>query len=187
MSLAIETSRRSSSGRRRAVLAACVLGLTGVWAGIWPGGASAQAPAPAPVEQPGYTGVWIDHTGRGAVEILRCGEGLCGRIFWLKSQTDGRGRPLTDANNPVSSKRRQPICGLQIIRNLRPVANGKWDNGKIYDPERGEEFDVELTLKGPDKLQVLGYAGLKWLSETMIWRRAPVDIKPCSTTLQRAG
>src|SRR4029077_14920970 len=44
-------------------------------------------PAPTtekPAAASGPTGVWIDHTGRGAVEIFECAGGLCGRIVWLK-------------------------------------------------------------------------------------------------------
>ena len=35
------------------------------------------------------TGVWIDHTGRGAVEITNCGGALCGRVVWLKDAAHG--------------------------------------------------------------------------------------------------
>ena len=34
--------------------------------------------------RPSPLGVWIDHTGRGAVEITDCGGKLCGRIVWVK-------------------------------------------------------------------------------------------------------
>ena len=33
---------------------------------------------------------------------------------------------------------------------------------------------------GDQKLKVMGYAGMKFLSETMIWTRAPADLKKCS-------
>ena len=72
----------------------------------------AVRPAPSPsvppastTERPaaasGPTGVWIDHTGRGAVEIFECAGGLCGRIVWLK-----------DAGN-------KSVCGTQIIGNAK--------------------------------------------------------------------
>ena len=48
------------------------------------------------------TGVWIDHTGRGAVEIKDCGDGnLCGHVVWLKDTNDAKG------------------CGLQILYHVR--------------------------------------------------------------------
>lgn len=108
-------------------------------------------------------GVWIDHTGRGAVEITDCNGKLCGRVAWVK-----------DAENSKE-------CGKQIIGNVAPVSTNKWDNGWIYDPDRGSKFDVELTALDGDKLRVKGYAGTKWLSETHTWKRAPADLQKCST------
>jgi uncharacterized protein (DUF2147 family) len=109
-------------------------------------------------------GVWIDHTGRGAVEITDCGGNLCGRAVWIKDPKDSKG------------------CGIQIIGNAKPVAGGKWDNGWIYDPDEDSKYSVELTPLAGDKLKVLGYAGSKFFSETMIWKRAPADLKRCDQT-----
>ena len=107
-------------------------------------------------------GLWIDHTGRGAVEITDCSGKLCGHVAWVK-----------DAKNADG-------CGEQIIGDVKPVGGGTWDNGWIYDPDRNSKYDVELTPLGPDKLRVVGYAGTKWLSETMTWKRAPADLQKCS-------
>lgn len=107
------------------------------------------------------SGIWLDHTGRGAIEITECGGKLCGRIVWLK-----------DGKNAKA-------CGLQVIGNVAPVAEGRWDRGWIYDPDNDDRFSVELTPLG-DRLKVVGYVGSKLLSETMIWTRAPADIKRCA-------
>jgi uncharacterized protein (DUF2147 family) len=106
-------------------------------------------------------GTWIDHTGRGAVEIFDCNGELCGRIVWLKSAAD------------------QPACGMQIIGNAKPAAGGRWDGGWIYDPEAKSKYDVELTPLGAQKLKVFGYAGVKLFGETMTWTRAPADLRRC--------
>jgi uncharacterized protein (DUF2147 family) len=106
-------------------------------------------------------GVWIDHTGRGAVEIKDCNGKLCGYVAWVKDPKDAEG------------------CGEQIIGDVKPIGGGKWDNGWIYDPDRDSKFDVELTPRG-ETMEVLGYAGTKWLSETMTWKRAPADLQKCA-------
>jgi uncharacterized protein (DUF2147 family) len=108
------------------------------------------------------TGIWIDHTGRGAVEISNCGGSLCGRVVWLK-----------DAANAKT-------CGTAILGNVKPMGGGRWDNGWIYDPDEGSRYSVELVPIGSDRLKVTGYMGSKMLSETMMWHRAPADIKRCS-------
>jgi uncharacterized protein (DUF2147 family) len=137
-------------------------------------GVSAQQPPP----QPQVAGLWIDHTGRGAVEIVPCAQNLCGRIVWLKEPNDKSGHPLRDTKNEDRAKRSQPICGLQILGGLQQMSDGSWDKGWIYDPEQGSSFDVELRLMSPDVLQVKGYKGLKFLSETYQWKRAQVPPAP---------
>jgi uncharacterized protein (DUF2147 family) len=109
------------------------------------------------------TGVWINDTGRGAVEIKPCGAGLCGHVVWVKDQNDSGG------------------CGRQIIGDAAPAGSGTWDNGWIYSPEKKKKYDVELSMNG-DKLKVKGYAGTKLFSKTMIWTRAPADLVRCGTT-----
>jgi uncharacterized protein (DUF2147 family) len=109
-------------------------------------------------------GVWIDHTGRGAVEIKDCGGKLCGYLAWVKDPKDSYG------------------CGAQLIGDVQPVGRSTWDNGWIYDPDRDGKYDVEIKLISADQLRVTGYAGLKFLSETMTWKRAPADLKKCSKT-----
>lgn len=111
---------------------------------------------------PGPLGLWIDHTGRGGVEITQCGARLCGHIAWLK-----------DAANSEA-------CGVQVIGDARKMRNGTWDRGWIYDPDAGSKYDVELKPIGSKKLRVMGYAGTKFLSETMMWKRAPVGLTKCT-------
>jgi uncharacterized protein (DUF2147 family) len=116
------------------------------------------------------TGLWYDHTGRGAVEITECGGKLCGRIVWVKDASNREG------------------CGIQIMGDVPPVAGGKWDGGWIIDPEKdmNSKYDVEITPQG-DKLKVMGYAGTKFLSQTMIWTRAPANLPRCDSSAKAPG
>jgi len=117
----------------------------------------------------GPTGVWIDHTGRGAVEISECAGGLCGKVVWLK-----------DAGH-------KGVCGTQIIGNAKPTSAGTWDGGWVYDPDRGARYSVELKLMGSDKLRVLGYMGSKAFNETYIWKRPSTDLVRCDTSAATAS
>ena len=108
------------------------------------------------------TGIWLDNDGRGAVEIKPCGNALCGNVVWVKSSSDADG------------------CGKQIIGGVKSVGGGRWDNGWIYSPEKGRKYDVELTPLASGNLKVVGYAGLKFLSKTMIWKPAPADLQLCN-------
>ncbi len=148
-----------------------------------PPGVAAGAPplaVPGPVD---VTGVWIDHTGRGAVEIVPCGLRVCGYLYWIKDTITKQGQPLIDSRNPDRTRRNKPLCGTQILLNLaqeKAVRIGHiWGGGSIYNPEDGELFDAEIKLNSANELTVLGYAGMKFLGETFAWKRAPADLQRC--------
>ncbi|HEY8246061.1 MAG TPA: DUF2147 domain-containing protein [Hyphomicrobium sp.] len=105
-------------------------------------------------------GVWIDHTGRGAVEITNCGDALCGKVVWVADQANANG------------------CGLQILGDVKPMGDGTFDEGWIYDPDKDAKYDVELVPQG-DKLKVVGYAGVKLFSQTFTWTRAKEELARC--------
>ena len=111
-------------------------------------------------------GIWMNDTGRGAIEIKDCGGKLCGHVVWVKD-------PAADAKG----------CGRQIIGDLVSAGSGVWggDNAWIYSPEKKKNFNVEITPLADGKLKVKGYAGLSFLSKTMIWTKAPDDLQRCST------
>lgn len=127
-------------------------------------GAGAQTPAVPPQD---VTGTWIDHTGQGAVAIERCGTTMCGRVVWLK-------------NPNKKSKTGKAICGTQILGDLKQRPNNLWAAGWIYNPEDEERFNAEIKLRKADTLQVTGYMGVKWLSETYTWKRAAAELEPCA-------
>jgi len=111
-------------------------------------------------------GIWMNDTGRGAIEIKDCGGKLCGHVVWVKD-------PAADAKG----------CGRQIIGDLVSAGSGVWggDDAWIYSPEKKKNFNVEITPLADGKLKVKGYAGLSFLSKTMIWTKAPDDLQRCST------
>ena len=88
---------------------------------------AATPTAPAAPVPTGPIGVWLDDTGRGAVEIKPCGTNLCGSIYWLQEPISATtGRPVTDAYNPDSAKRTRAVCGLQVIGGVKPQGDGNW-------------------------------------------------------------
>ena len=134
------------------------------------GQVAAQAPTPD------VTGIWIDHTGQGAVEIAPCsgpgdnpaGNRVCGRVVWLKNPE----------HKSVSGKR---ICGTQVLGDLRKEGRNVWDSGWIYNPEDEERFSAALELANADTLMVTGYLGIKLLGETFTWKRATTSLQTCAT------
>jgi uncharacterized protein (DUF2147 family) len=113
------------------------------------------------------TGLWIDHTGQGAVEIAPCGDRICGRVVWLK-------------NPNHKSKSGKLICGTQVLGDLHRQAKNEWESGWIYNPEDEERFSAALKLTNANTLQVTGYLGIKLLGETFIWKRSTGPLEPCA-------
>jgi uncharacterized protein (DUF2147 family) len=125
------------------------------------------APGNAQNTAKSVNGIWIDHTGQGAVEIAPCGDKVCGRVVWLKNPTH-------------RSKTGKLICGTQILGELRQVGADAWESGWIYNPEDEEKFSAALKLANPDKLIVTGYLGIKLLGETFTWQRATSALERCA-------
>ncbi len=146
---------RDHSRPRRALAAVAALSLL------------AASPATAQPPTGGVAGVWIDHTGQGAVEITPCGSHMCGSVVWLKD-------PLK------KSKSGRPICGTQILGDLRKRPGDAWEEGWIYNPEDEERFSAEIKLKNESTLLVTGYLGIKLLGETFTWKRAPGALERCA-------
>lgn len=108
-------------------------------------------------------GLWMEQSERAAIEVTECGGGLCGRIVWLRDQNDKAG------------------CNVQVFGNVQPVGGTKWDRGWIINPEQSlsTKYDVEITLINSQKLKVMGYMGMKFLSETRTWTRASANLPRC--------
>jgi uncharacterized protein (DUF2147 family) len=134
---------------------------------------------------PREAGIWYDDSGQGAVEIVPCGDKLCGRIVWLKDPLNAEGRPKMDRYNPKPENRERQICGLQVIGGLQRMDDGGWDTGWIYDPKQGTAYDLAIALVAKDQLQITGYKGLKLLSKTFMWTRAPAELPRCDATGQQ--
>ena len=132
--------------------------------------------------QPGgnETGVWIDETGKGAVEITPCGRKLCGRIVWLQTPKDAKGRTLVDDLNVTPDQRGKPICGLQVLGALERQTNGGYDSGWVYDPKVGKSYDASIGLTDTNHLSVTGYQGVKMFGKTFVWTRAPRELPKCA-------
>lgn len=118
-------------------------------------------------------GRWKTEKGQSHIEIFKK-EGLYhGKIVWLEDNTNDDGSsPARDLNNPDQSKRQRTIEGLIILRDLRWTAEDQeWQEGKVYDPESGDTYDIFARLKDPNTLYLKGYIGISLLGRSTLWSR----------------
>jgi uncharacterized protein (DUF2147 family) len=132
--------------------------------------------ATTPACAAGVIGIWLGHDRDGYVEISPCGKFMCGYIISILDPT----LPPNprDIYNEKPDQRSRPICGLQVLGELKH-AGDSWGDGWVYDPRRGKRYTANIWLNDPTTLSVRGYVGIKIMSETKIWTRAGKSIARC--------
>jgi uncharacterized protein (DUF2147 family) len=121
------------------------------------------------------------------VQIRRCasdGERFCGSIVWLSeplvtaADDPARvGETKLDVNNPDERLRDRPILGLELMHSFR-YDEGKWKDGRIYDPKSGKTYRCEMQLTEDGRtLRVRGFIKVAFakVGRTTEWTRFVED------------
>ncbi|PYF72641.1 DUF2147 domain-containing protein [Pedobacter nutrimenti] len=115
-------------------------------------------------------GQWVNASGEAHIEIYKKSDKFYGKIVWLKEPKDEKGNPKTDVKNSDESLRTRPVMGLELLRDF-VYDNGKWTDGKIYDPKSGKTYSCNITDKGNGTLNIRGYIGISLIGRTEVWKR----------------
>ena len=90
-------------------------------------------------------GIWQtkkdDNGNFGHIEVKPCGPAFCGTLI----------KSFDSAGAPIDS----PNIGQKIIWDMVAYADGLYDDGKVYSPDRDKTYNSDMTLSG-DKLAVRG-------------------------------
>jgi len=114
-------------------------------------------------------GTWLSEDKDGKIEIFRSGNTYYGRLLWGKYVLDENGKPRHDVKNPDPKLRDSLLQNMIILTGLL-YKDGKWQDGKIYDPISGKAYSVSITFRDGD-LALRGYIGIEMLGKTTIWKR----------------
>lgn len=163
----------------RIVLASCALMmLTG-------------AVARAASDEDAMNGEWYTEENKSKVEVFSYTDKRSnvtkyyGKLIWFKDPVYRKDDPeagvtLHDRENPDPARKADPLLGLLILKDFTyNTAEKMWENGTIYDPERGKtytcqiKFLVEPGVKKGSTLDVRGYIGTPYLGRSSIWMREP--------------
>jgi uncharacterized protein (DUF2147 family) len=131
----------------------------------------AQSPTPFDAQSPTPVGVWLHANGRIQIEIAPCGDLLCGTIVWFKWPNDAQGLPLVDFKNEDPELRTRPLLGLAILYGLRRTGERTWEDGKIYNPDDGKDYNALMSIEDDGTLRVRAYVFFPFLGKTLIWTR----------------
>jgi uncharacterized protein (DUF2147 family) len=116
-------------------------------------------------------GVWKDASERIEVSITPCGDLLCGKLVWFKWPNDIQGLPVIDLKNKDPALRGRPLLGLTILRDLRRTDENTWEDGRIYDPNDGEDYRARMSIADDGTLRVRIYEIFPLFGETHTWTR----------------
>ncbi len=68
-------------------------------------------------------------------------------------------------------KKGKPLKGLEFLWGFRRHG-GKWNGGRVLDPESGKIYQAEMILADHgQRLRLRGYLGVPWLGRTQTWVR----------------
>jgi uncharacterized protein (DUF2147 family) len=66
----------------------------------------------------------------------------------------------------------QPIEGMEFIWGFKKIAEGKWEDGQLLDPETGDVYSGNITITDdPSKLDVRGYVGISLFGRSQTWNK----------------
>jgi uncharacterized protein (DUF2147 family) len=129
------------------------------------------AASPAGAQSPTPVGVWLHDNKRIEIEIMPCGDRLCATLVWFRWPNDAQGLPLVDLKNPDPALRSRPLLGLKVLRDLRRTGENTWEDGKIYNPDDGGDYNAEMSIHDNGTLRIRAYLLLPLFGKTLIWTR----------------
>lgn len=115
-------------------------------------------------------GRWVNPSGEAHVEISKKNDKYFGKMVWLKNPRDEQGVAKTDVKNPEPGLKSRPLLGLEILKDF-VFEDGKWTDGKIYDPKSGKTYSCNITLKDNNQISIRGYMGISLIGRSETWKR----------------
>jgi uncharacterized protein (DUF2147 family) len=112
------------------------------------------------------------------IEIFKCGDKYCGRTFCIKDNAypaDSKlgipGTPYLDHHNKDPKLKTRPNLGMQFLSGFVAAGDGKYTDGKVYNPRDGKTYCAKIALDG-NKLELNGHLCISsWLGKKNTWTR----------------
>ena len=112
--------------------------------------------ASASAEEYSLLGLWRVGDGSAVIEVKPCGEAdICGVV----------------ASAPAPAPGEKPAVGQQILVGMKRVGN--LYRGSIFNIDDGKTYDGEISLSGPDRLEIRGCQPNGGLCGGETWKREP--------------
>ena len=109
-------------------------------------------------------GIWYSPLKDGKIQIYKKNTLYFGKLIGLEESVDSNGLHLLDANNPIKTKRKLPLIGIEFLTDFRfDVKKNSW-KGKLYDYDgaNGNTYDSYMTIQKDGTLNIKGFWGLSF-------------------------
>jgi uncharacterized protein (DUF2147 family) len=128
---------------------------------------AASAPASAAGDSLGeenIIGEWWTEERDGRVAFFKAKTGTyTGRLTWSK-------KPRKDVENEDPKLRTREVVGIILIWKLK-YEDGEFVDGKVYNPEDGGIYSVEVESIDRNTIKVRGFVGISLLGQSQVWTR----------------
>jgi uncharacterized protein (DUF2147 family) len=151
------------SARNSLLAATLAAGLTGLPVA----GALAQVAAPGEI-----VGVWETENRQLKLEMFDAGGTYAARVIYGARLMEADGQTFKkDTQNPDPALRDRSLQGIVFLSSLKwNAAEGRWDDGAVYDAQSGRTLSAQVTLVG-GKMELRGYMGTPLLGQTVVLQR----------------
>lgn len=108
---------------------------------------------------------YVTEEKNGHVQVYKSGDKYFGKLVWIDEPD------ALDENNPDKAKRSNKVMGMVILTNFVYKGEGKYEDGKLYDPDSGNTYSGRLTLQPNGDVKMRGYVGLPMFGRSSFWTR----------------
>ncbi len=116
--------------------------------------------------------IWETEEKDGRMQLLKDGDTYEAKMLYGKQLLEADGKTYKkDIHNPDPALRSRPLKDYTLISGL-VYKEGKWVNGKIYNFNDGNSYDVNLELKD-GLLYMRVFKGVPMFGKTLKWHPVP--------------
>ncbi len=108
---------------------------------------------------------------RFRVKIVKLTDGTYrGQMIWMEHDKDAKGNKILDDKNPDKSLRSTPADRIVIFSGLKyNEKKHRWDDAKIYDPQRGIKAKMTAEFIDNSNLRIKGT--VLGIGESVTWQK----------------
>ncbi len=116
--------------------------------------------------------IWETEEKGGRMQLLKAGDTYYAKMLYGRQLLEADGKTYKkDIHNPDPALRSRPLKDYTLISGL-VYKDGKWVNGKIYNFNDGNSYDVNLELKD-GLLYMRVFKGVPLFGKTLKWHPLP--------------